>query len=444
MRLVKQIKVVIMGAAGRDFHNFNVYFRNDKRYRVIAFTASQIPNIANRLYHPKLAGPNYPNGIPIYPEEDLPNLIKEHDVDQVVLAYSDLSHVEVMHKASIVLSCGPDFRLMGLKSTALTSRKPVISVCAVRTGAGKSPTTRRVSRILRSKGYRTVVIRHPMPYGDLINQISQRFATFEDLDKYDCTIEEREDYAPHIEQGIVVYSGVDYERILREAEAEADVIIWDGGNNDLPFIKPDLHIVITDPHRPGHEITYHPGEANLRMADVVIINKVDTAAQKNVEYVRNNIEHVNPKATIIRAVMKKSIDKDQSIKGRRVLVIEDGPSVTHGGMAYGAGMIMARELEAEVIDPRPYSTGSIKRIFEKYPHIGKVLPAVGYGEEQIKDLEDTINAADCDVVVIGTPIDLTRIIRIDKPTVRVRYELQEIGRPNLEEVVNSFEKKFLK
>ncbi|MFX1485562.1 MAG: cyclic 2,3-diphosphoglycerate synthase [Promethearchaeota archaeon] len=433
-----------MGAAGRDFHNFNVYFRNDKRYRVIAFTASQIPNIANRLYHPKLAGPNYPNGIPIYPEEDLPNLIKEHDVDQVVLAYSDLSHVEVMHKASIVLSCGPDFRLMGLKSTALTSRKPVISVCAVRTGAGKSPTTRRVSRILRSKGYRTVVIRHPMPYGDLINQISQRFATFEDLDKYDCTIEEREDYAPHIEQGIVVYSGVDYERILREAEAEADVIIWDGGNNDLPFIKPDLHIVITDPHRPGHEITYHPGEANLRMADVVIINKVDTAAQKNVEYVRNNIEHVNPKATIIRAVMKKSIDKDQSIKGRRVLVIEDGPSVTHGGMAYGAGMIMARELEAEVIDPRPYSTGSIKRIFEKYPHIGKVLPAVGYGEEQIKDLEDTINAADCDVVVIGTPIDLTRIIRIDKPTVRVRYELQEIGRPNLEEVVNSFEKKFLK
>lgn len=444
MRLVKQIKVVIMGAAGRDFHNFNVYFRNDKRYRVIAFTASQIPNIANRLYHPKLAGPNYPNGIPIYPEEDLPNLIKEHDVDQVVLAYSDLSHVEVMHKASIVLSCGPDFRLMGLKSTALTSRKPVISVCAVRTGAGKSPTTRRVSRILRSKGYRTVVIRHPMPYGDLINQISQRFATFEDLDKYNCTIEEREDYAPHIEQGIVVYSGVDYERILREAEAEADVIIWDGGNNDLPFIKPDLHIVITDPHRPGHEITYHPGEANLRMADVVIINKVDTAAQKNVEYVRNNIEHVNPKATIIRAVMKKSIDKDQSIKGRRVLVIEDGPSVTHGGMAYGAGMIMARELEAEVIDPRPYSTGSIKRIFEKYPHIGKVLPAVGYGEEQIKDLEDTINAADCDVVVIGTPIDLTRIIRIDKPTVRVRYELQEIGRPNLEEVVNSFEKKFLK
>lgn len=433
-----------MGAAGRDFHNFNVYFRDNKRYRVVAFTAAQIPNIANRLYHPKLAGPNYPDGIPIYSEDDLPNLIKEHDVDQVVLAYSDLSHEEVMHKASIVLSCGPDFRLMGPKSTTLASRKPVISVCAVRTGAGKSPTTRRVGRILQSKGYRIVVIRHPMPYGDLINQISQRFATFEDLDKYDCTIEEREDYAPHIEQGIVVYSGVDYERILREAEAESDIIIWDGGNNDLPFIKPDLHIVITDPHRPGHEITYHPGEANLRMADVVIINKVDTAAQKNVEYVRNNIERVNPRATIIKAVMKKSVDNDQSIKGRRVLVIEDGPTVTHGGMAYGAGMIVAQERGAEVIDPRPYSTGSIKRIFEKYPHIGKVLPAVGYGEEQVKDLEDTINAANCDAVVVGTPIDLTKIMKIDKPTLRVRYELQEIGRPDLEEVVNSFEKKFLK
>ena len=433
-----------MGAAGRDFHNFNVYFRDNKRYRVVAFTAAQIPNIANRLYHPKLAGPNYPDGIPIYSEDDLPNLIKEHDVDQVVLAYSDLSHEEVMHKASIVLSCGPDFRLMGPKSTTLASRKPVISVCAVRTGAGKSPTTRRVGRILQSKGYRIVVIRHPMPYGDLINQISQRFATFEDLDKYDCTIEEREDYAPHIEQGIVVYSGVDYERILREAEAESDIIIWDGGNNDLPFIKPDLHIVITDPHRPGHEITYHPGEANLRMADVVIINKVDTAAQKNVEYVRNNIERVNPRATIIKAVMKKSVDNDQSIKGRRVLVIEDGPTVTHGGMAYGAGMIVAQELGAKVIDPRPYSTGSIKRIFEKYPHIGKVLPAVGYGEEQVKDLEDTINAANCDVIVVGTPIDLTKIMKIDKPTIRVRYELQEIGRPDLEEVVNSFEKKFLK
>ncbi|MFX1351337.1 MAG: cyclic 2,3-diphosphoglycerate synthase [Promethearchaeota archaeon] len=433
-----------MGAAGRDFHNFNVYFRNNKGYRVIAFTASQIPNIANRLYHPRLAGPNYPNGIPIYSEEDLPNLIKEHDVDQVVLAYSDLSHEEVMHKASLVLSCGSDFRLMGLKSTTLVSRKPVISVCAVRTGAGKSPTTRRVGGILRNKGYRIVVIRHPMPYGDLMNQISQRFATFEDLDKYHCTIEEREDYAPHIEHGIVVYSGVDYEKILREAEKESDVILWDGGNNDLPFIKPDLHIVVTDPHRPGHEVKYHPGEANLRMADVVIINKVDTANQENVESVRKNIENVNPKATIIMAVMQKSVDNGESIKGKRVLVIEDGPTITHGGMAYGAGMIMARKLGAEVIDPRPYSTGSIKRIFEKYPHIGKVLPAVGYGEEQIKDLEDTINAANCDVVVIGTPIDLTKVMNIDKPTTRVRYELQEIAKPNLEDVIESFERKMLK
>lgn len=433
-----------MGAAGRDFHNFNVYFRNNKGYRVIAFTASQIPNIANRLYHPRLAGPNYPNGIPIYSEEDLPNLIKEHDVDQVVLAYSDLSHEEVMHKASLVLSCGSDFRLMGLKSTTLVSRKPVISVCAVRTGAGKSPTTRRVGGILRNKGYRIVVIRHPMPYGDLTKQISQRFATFEDLDKYHCTIEEREDYAPHIEHGIVVYSGVDYEKILREAEKESDVILWDGGNNDLPFIKPDLHIVVTDPHRPGHEVKYHPGEANLRMADVVIINKVDTANQENVESVRKNIENVNPKATIIMAVMQKSVDNGESIKGKRVLVIEDGPTITHGGMAYGAGMIMARKLGAEVIDPRPYSTGSIKRIFEKYPHIGKVLPAVGYGEEQIKDLEDTINAANCDVVVIGTPIDLTKVMNIDKPTTRVRYELQEITKPNLEDVIESFERKMLK
>ncbi|MFX0067740.1 MAG: cyclic 2,3-diphosphoglycerate synthase [Candidatus Hodarchaeota archaeon] len=433
-----------MGAAGRDFHNFNVYFRNNKGYRVIAFTASQIPNIANRLYHPRLAGPNYPNGIPIYSEEDLPNLIKEHDVDQVVLAYSDLSHEEVMHKASLVLSCGSDFRLMGLKSTTLVSRKPVISVCAVRTGAGKSPTTRRVGGILRNKGYRIVVIRHPMPYGDLTKQISQRFATFEDLDKYHCTIEEREDYAPHIEHGIVVYSGVDYEKILREAEKESDVILWDGGNNDLPFIKPDLHIVVTDPHRPGHEVKYHPGEANLRMADVVIINKVDTANQENVESVRKNIENVNPKATIIMAVMQKSVDNGESIKGKRVLVIEDGPTITHGGMAYGAGMIMARKLGAEVIDPRPYSTGSIKRIFEKYPHIGKVLPAVGYGEEQIKDLEDTINAVNCDVVVIGTPIDLTKVMNIDKPTTRVRYELQEIAKPNLEDVIESFERKMLK
>ena len=441
---MKQAKVIIMGAAGRDFHNFNVYFRNNSRYRVIAFTAAQIPNIANRLYHPKLAGPSYPEGIPIHSEEDLPNLIRKHDVDQVVLAYSDLSHEEVMHKASIVLSCGSDFRLMGLKSTTLVSRNPVISICAVRTGAGKSPTTRRVGRILRNKGYRIVVIRHPMPYGDLTNQISQRFATFEDLDKYQCTIEEREDYAPHLEQGIVVYSGVDYEKILREAEEESDVILWDGGNNDLPFIKPDLHIVVADPHRPGHEVKYHPGEANLRMADVVIINKIDSATQENVEFVRNNIETVNPKATIIKAVMQKSVDNGQSIKGKRVLVIEDGPTTTHGGMPSGAGMIMARELGAEVIDPRPYSIGSIKKIYEKYPHIGKVLPAVGYGEKQIKDLEDTINAADCDLVVIGTPIDLTKVMNISKPTMRVRYELQEISKPNLEEVIESFERKMLK
>ena len=432
----RKTRVIIMGAAGRDFHNFNVYFRDNEEYEVVAFTATQIPGIEKRVYPPELAGPNYPKGIPIYPEEKMPELIRKHQVDQVIFAYSDVSHEYVMHRASIALANGADFRLMGPSTTMLKAKVPVVSVCAVRTGSGKSQTSRRVCGILREKGFKVVVVRHPMPYGDLRKQIYQRFASYEDLDKYECTIEEREEYEPHINNGIVVYAGVDYERILREAEKEADIIVWDGGNNDLPFISPNLHIVVADPHRAGHELTYHPGETNLRMADVVIINKVDTADPINIETVRKNIKNVNPNATIIEAASPITVDNPKLVKGKRVLVVEDGPTLTHGNMAYGAGTIAAKRLGAsEIVDPRPYAVGSIKDAFKEYPHLGTVLPAMGYGKKQIEELEDTINATPCDVVVIGTPIDLRQLLRLNKPAIRAKYELQEISKPNLEDVL---------
>ena len=436
---MQKVKVIIMGAAGRDFHNFNVYFRNSDAYEVVAFTATQIPGIEERIYPPELAGPNYPNGIPIHPEEKLPRLIKEYNVDQVVFAYSDVPHEYVMHKASIALANGADFRLMGPKTTMLKAKVPLVSVCAVRTGSGKSQTSRQVAKLLKDKGLRVVAIRHPMPYGDLRKQIWQRFASYRDLEKYECTIEEREEYEPHIDNGIIVYAGVDYEKILREAEKEADVIVWDGGNNDLPFYKPDLHIVVADPHRAGNELTYHPGETNLRMADVVIINKVDTADPKNVEKVKENIRMVNPKAKILEAASPITVDKPELIKGNRVLVIEDGPTLTHGNMPYGAGAIISERLGAsEMVDPRPYAFGSIKETYEKYTHLGAILPAVGYGEKQIAELKETIDRTPCDAVVIGTPIDLRRVMTIDKPTVRAKYELKVLGPVTLEEILEEF------
>ena len=425
-----------MGAAGRDFHNFNVHFRTNEAYDVVAFTATQIPGIEDRVYPPELAGANYRNGIRIYPEEELRQLIKKHDVEQVILAYSDLPHEQVMHKASLVLAAGADFRLMGPRTSMLKADVPVVSVCAVRTGCGKSQTSRRVARILKDKGYRVVVIRHPMPYGDLKEQICQRFATLEDLKKYKCTIEEREEYEPHIDMGNVVYAGVDYEKILREAEKEADVILWDGGNNDLPFYKPDLHIVVADPFRPGHEVKYHPGEANVRMADVVLINKVDTADARDVETVASNVMQVNPKAILVKAASVITCDSPDAIKGKRVLVIEDGPTVTHGEMPYGAGYIAAKRYGAsEVVDPKPYATGSIREAFKKYPHLGQILPALGYGEAQIEELETTINATPCDLVLVGTPIDIRSALKLEKPALRVKYELQELGSPNLEQIL---------
>jgi predicted GTPase len=436
---MQKIRVIIMGAAGRDFHNFNVYFRDNSTYEVVAFTATQIPGIEGRIYPPELAGPNYLKGIPIYSEEELPKLIKEHDVDQVIFAYSDVSHEYVMHKASIVLASGADFRLMGPKTTMLRAKVPVVSVGAVRTGSGKSQTSRQVAKILKNKGMRVVVIRHPMPYGDLRKQVWERFASYEDLDKYECTIEEREEYEPHIDNGIIVYAGVDYGKILEEAEKEADIIVWDGGNNDLPFYKPDLHIVVADPHRAGHEITYHPGEANLRMANVVIINKVDTADPKNVEQVKENVKRVNPNAIILDAASPITADKPELIKGRRVLVIEDGPTLTHGNMPYGAGAIAAKRFGAsEIVDPKAYAVGSIKETYKKYTHLGTILPAIGYGEKQIAELKETIDRTPCDVVVIGTPIDLRRVMNINKPTVTVKYELQVLGPASLEQVLEDF------
>ncbi len=432
-------RVIIMGAAGRDFHNFNVYFRNNDAYEVIAFTATQIPGIEGRNYPPELAGSRYPKGIQILPEEELPRLIKEHNVNQVIFAYSDVSHEYVMHKASMVLASGADFRLMGPNTTMIKSKVPVVSVCAVRTGAGKSQTSRQVAETLKDRGLRVAAIRHPMPYGDLRKQIWQRFASYEDLNKHECTIEEREEYEPHINNGIIVYAGVDYEKILREAEKESDVIVWDGGNNDLPFYKPDLSIVVADPHRAGHELAYHPGEANLRMADIIIVNKVDTADPQKVKLVKENIKAVNPRATVLDASSPVTADKPDLIKGKRALVIEDGPTLTHGGMPYGAGTILAKNSGAsEIVDPRRYAVGSIKEAYKKYSHLGALLPALGYSGKQVAELKETIDHVPCDVVVIGTPIDLRRIISINKPTVRVRYDLRVLGPISLEQILDNF------
>ncbi len=431
---MKPQNVLIMGAAGRDFHNFNVFFRGNPAYRVVAFTATQIPDIAGRKYPAELAGKEYPKGIPIYDEKDLPEIVRKEKVNLVVFAYSDVSHETVMHKASIALAAGADFMLMGADHTMLESSKPVVSICAVRTGCGKSQTTRRVCEILKSMGKKVVAVRHPMPYGDLVAQRVQRFATLKDLDKHRCTIEEREEYEPHIQRGVVVYAGVDYEAILRQAEQEADVVVWDGGNNDLPFFRPDLEIVVVDPHRPGHELTYHPGEANLRRAHVVVINKIDTADGDDVDEVRFNVASVNPKAMVIDAASPLSVSDPSTIAGKRVLVVEDGPTLTHGEMQYGAGVMAARKFgAAELVDPRPFAVKSIQATYEKYPDIGVLLPAMGYGAKQVKDLETTINRTDCDLVIIATPIDLGRIVKINKPSVRVMYDLQEIGRPTLEE-----------
>jgi len=434
---MKKSRIVIMGAAGRDFHNFNTYFRDNEKYHVVAFTAAQIPNIDGRCYPASLAGSLYPDNIPITAEEDLPSIIKNEKVDQVIFAYSDISHSDLMHKASWVLSLGADFRLMGNSRITLRSNKPVISVCAVRTGAGKSQTTRRICSILRNRDLKVVVVRHPMPYGDLTKQVVQRFGEYADLETQDCTIEEREEYEPLIDNGIVVYAGVDYERILREAEKEADVIVWDGGNNDLPFYESNLHIVLTDPHRSGHEISYHPGEVNLRLADVVIINKVQTADRRNILLVKENIAKYNPKAIVIEAASPIKIDDPSMVKGKRALVVEDGPTLTHGGMAFGAGTIAAEDNGAlDIVDPRPYAVRSVKEMYEKYRHLGPILPAMGYTDEQIEDMEETINRADCDVVVAGTPVDLRRIMKVNKPIARVRYELVEIGKPDLEDIID--------
>jgi predicted GTPase len=427
-----------MGAAGRDFHNFNVFYRDNKEYEVLAFTATQIPNIDGRKYPAELAGSLYPNGIAIYPESELVKLIKDLKVDQVVFAYSDVPHEMVMHKASIVLAAGADFRMMGTNATQVKSSKPVVSICAVRTGSGKSQTTRRVSQILREMGYKVAAIRHPMPYGDLVKQKVQRFATYADLDKHECTIEEREEYEPHLDNGVIVYAGVDYEAILRQAEQEVDIVLWDGGNNDFSFYKPDLNIVVADPHRAGHEQSYHPGEANCRMADVFVINKVDTADPDKVIDVRNSLHEMNPKAVIIEGASPLFVDDPDAIRGKRVLVIEDGPTLTHGEMKYGAGWIAARRFGAgEIVDPRPFAVGTIHDTYVKYPNTGAILPAMGYGDKMVKDLEKTINKADVELVISATPIDLNRIIKVNKPMQRVRYELQEIGQPTLTEILKA-------
>jgi len=436
MGAVMAEKVIIMGAAGRDFHNFNVYFRDNERYRVVAFTAAQIPKIEDRLYPPELAGTLYPEGVPIYPEKDLAGLIRKHQVDLVAFSYSDVPHVEVMHKASIAMAEGADFILIGAPYTMLMARKPVVAVCAVRTGCGKSQTTRKVCHILREQGKKVVVIRHPMPYGDLRNQVVQRFSVYEDFEKHRCTIEEREEYEPLVDLGIVVYAGVDYGRILEAAEKEADIIVWDGGNNDTPFYKPDIHIVLFDPHRAGHELLYYPGETNMLMADIAIINKVNTASLAQVEQVRNNIQQNAPEARIVLANSPAIVSQPELIEGKRVMVVEDGPTLTHGGMPYGAGLIAARQYGAsEVVDPRPSAVGTIKDTYLLYPHVGPVLPAMGYSDEQISNLEDTINGVDCDLVLFATPIHLTRILQISKPAMRVRYEYQDHEHPFLEEAL---------
>jgi predicted GTPase len=429
-------KVIIMGAAGRDFHNFNVYFKDNPRYHVIAFTAAQIPDIEQRSYPKELAGDFYPDGLPIFPEAMLASLITDHQVDLVAFSYSDVPHVELMHKASIAMACGADFIMIGASYTMLKAGKPVVAVCAVRTGCGKSQTTRKVCMILKGLGKDVVVVRHPMPYGDLLTQEVQRFSTYEDFDLHRCTIEEREEYEPIVDMGIVVYAGVDYAKILGKAQSEADIIVWDGGNNDTPFYRPDIHIVLFDPHRAGHELLYYPGETNMRMAHIAVINKVDTAKPAQVEQVRGNIKTHNPKARIILAESPVIVSEPDRIYGRHVLVVEDGPTLTHGGMSYGAGFIAAQTFGAsEIVDPRPYAVRSIQETYRSYPHIGSLLPAMGYSAHQIADLEETINAAQCDFVLFATPIQLTRILSINKPAIRVRYEYQDYGTPTLEEVL---------
>jgi len=437
--VTKQEKVIIMGAAGRDFHNFNVYFRNNPRYKVEAFTAFQIPGIAGRTYPPELAGQGYPKGIPIFDESELPALIRKFQVEIVVFAYSDVPHVEVMHRASLVNSLGPDFVLMGAKATMVKSIKPVISVCAVRTGCGKSQTSRRIAELLSARGKRIVVVRHPMPYGDLNAQRCERFETIADLEKYKCTIEEMEEYESHIQEGHIVYAGVDYEEILRSAEKEADIVLWDGGNNDIPFYQTDLNIVVADPHRPGHELRYYPGETNLRMAQVIIVNKVNTAKREAIDEVLSNIARVNPSAEVIQAGSVVTVNDEKAIRGKRVLVVEDGPTLTHGEMTYGAGHVAAKQFgAAAIVDPRPYAAGSIRGVYEKYRHLTDILPAMGYGDQQIRDLKATIEAVPCDLVLVGTPFDLSRLIKTKHPMIRVNYSLDQAATDALAGILDRF------
>lgn len=432
-------KVLIMGAAGRDFHNFNLLYRNNDQYKVLAFTAAQIPDIEGRMYPPELAGNLYSEGIPIHHEDELESLIQEKKVDEVVFSYSDVSHEYVMHQAALVNAAGASFVLLNTRKTMIKSTKPVVAICAVRTGCGKSQTTRAVASILKKMDKKLVIVRHPMPYGNLVAQKCQRFAHYDDLKKHDCTIEEREEYEPHLAMGSIIYAGIDYEEILAKAQVEADVVIWDGGNNDTPFFKPDLHIVVTDPLRPGHELRYYPGETNLRMADVVIINKEGSAKLEDIEKVRENTLKLNGKATVIDAVSPISVEDSAIIRGKRVLAVEDGPTLTHGEMKFGAAVVAAKKFgAAEIVDPRPFLEGTLKETFKLYPEIGAVLPAMGYGSAQMKDLETTINNTDCDVVIIGTPIDLRKLINLNKPAVRVTYDLQEVGKPNLEDVLQRF------
>lgn len=433
-------RVIILGAAGRDFHNFNVLYRDNPAYRVVAFTATQIPGIESRKYPASLAGSQYPDGIPIFPEEELPALIRQHNIQSCVFSYSDVDYAHIGHLVALANAHGADFVLLGAQGTMLKARVPVIAICAVRTGSGKSQTTRRVAGILRAHGKKVVVVRHPMPYGDIASQAVERFATYEDLDRYNTTIEEREEYEPHIDKGTVVYAGVDYEKIIRQAETEAEILLWDGGNNDTPFFRPDLHIVVADPLRPGHELSYYPGETNLRMADVVIINKVDSATPENVESVKQNVRAANPDAVLVEAASPIMTDEAGLIRGKKVLAIEDGPTLTHGGMEFGAAYIAAQRFGAlEIVSAVGHAVGSIKETYRRYPNSRKVLPAMGYGPKQIKELEGTIDATPCDVVVSGTPIDLSRVLKSTKPVVHVRYELDEIGHPNLEDVLRDWE-----
>ena len=428
-------RALILGAAGRDFHNFNVRYRDDEATEVIAFTAAQIPGIEGRVYPPELAGPLYPDGVPILPENDLEEIVADRGVDEVVFSYSDVSHETVMHLGSRALAAGADFVFLGPRSTALAASVPVVAVCAVRTGSGKSQTTRAVAQILKDAGKRVAVVRHPMPYGNLVEQAVQRFESYEDLDRHRCTIEEREEYEPHLDQGSIVYAGIDYGEILASAQGDADVVLWDGGNNDLPFYVPDVHVTVADPLRAGHEMRYHPGETNLRMADVVVINKVDSAGTEDIETLERTISEVNPAAVVIRAESPIIIENGTVLAGKRVLVVEDGPTLTHGEMAYGAGVVAARRAGAVLVDPRPWASGSIRGVYERYPHIGDLLPAMGYSDAQRADLARTINASDADAVLVATPIDLRKVIDIDAPAYRARYELEVVSSPSLADVL---------